>query len=162
MKKILFFLLLVLPLFLVVSFYFLDKAYFLCPIDYKRDIVIRCDTRGNGFFSAKRNGNRAHEGIDLFADIGTPVKACRLGLVVNAAENKGMGKFVVIRHGGNLITIYGHLSAIYVRKNQVVRQGYIVGRVGKTGNANYRDIMPHLHFEIRRNGVPQDPLEYME
>jgi len=73
-----------------------------------------------------------------------------------------MGNFIIIRHPGNIITMYGHLFRIYVNKNAFVRQGEVIGSVGKTGNANYRDIQPHLHFEIRKNGVPQDPLEYIE
>ncbi|PIP20260.1 MAG: hypothetical protein COX40_05715 [Candidatus Omnitrophica bacterium CG23_combo_of_CG06-09_8_20_14_all_40_11] len=162
MKKILLFLLLIMPIYLLVSLYFLDKNYFLCPIEYKQDAVIRCDSRGEGFFGSSRNGNRTHEGIDLFAEIGSPVLACRSGIIVAARKNRGMGNFIIIRHPGNIITMYGHLFRIYVNKNAFVRQGEVIGSVGKTGNANYRDIQPHLHFEIRKNGVPQDPLEYIE
>lgn len=162
MKKILLFLLIVLPIYLLVSFYFLDKDYFLCPIEYKKDMIIRYDSRGDGFFAAKRRGNRVHEGIDLFAEIRTPVLASRLGKVIAAKQNRGMGNYVIILHPYNITTIYGHLSQIYVTKNQFVRQGEVIGAVGKTGNANYPDIQPHLHFEVRKAGVPQDPLEYLE
>lgn len=162
MKKLLPFLLLVLPVYLVLSFYFLDKHYFLCPIEYKGDIVIRSDSRGDGFFAAHRNGRRTHEGIDLFAEVGTPVLASRFGLVVAARKSKGMGNFVIIRHNGHIITIYGHLREIYVRRHEFVRQGEVIGSVGKTGNANYPDIKPHLHFEVRKGGMPQDPLEYLQ
>jgi len=162
MKKILLFLLFIMPFYLSVSLYFLDKDYFRSPIEYKGDAVIRCDSRGEGFFAAKRNGNRAHEGIDLFAEIGSPVLACRSGIIIAARKNRGMGNFIIIRHPGNIITIYGHLSKMYVHRNGFVRQGEVIGSVGKTGNANYADIQPHLHFEVRKNGVPQDPLEYLE
>jgi murein DD-endopeptidase MepM/ murein hydrolase activator NlpD len=163
MRKILLFLLIVSLLFLIISLYFLDKNYFLCPIEYKGGIFVRCDSRGNGFFGSPRSGNRLHEGIDLFAQIGTPVLAVRLGKVVVSEEQyKGMGKYVVIRHPGNLVTIYGHLSKICVKRGQWVRQGEVIGEVGKTGNANYRDIQPHLHFEVRAAGVPSDPLEYLQ
>jgi murein DD-endopeptidase MepM/ murein hydrolase activator NlpD len=161
MKKSLSLLLIILFAYLVFSLYFLDKTYFLCPVEYKRDIVIRSDSRGDGLFAAERNGNRLHEGIDLFAPIGSPVLASRSGKVIAAKENRGMGKLVIIKHPGNLTTIYGHLSQIYVRKNEFVQQGNVVGAVGKTGNANYRDIQPHLHFEVRKKGIPQDPLEYL-
>lgn len=162
MKKILSFLLLVMPIYLLISLYFIDKHYFLCPIEYKQGVVIRCDSRGEGFFTAKRNGNRVHEGIDLFAEIGSPVLACRSGRVIAVRKNRGMGNFIIIRHPGNIISIYGHLSKIYVTQNKFVRQGQIIGAVGKTGNANYPDIQPHLHFEVRRDGIPQDPMEYLE
>jgi len=103
-----------------------------------------------------------HEGIDLFAEIGSPVLACRSGRIIAARKNRGMGNYIIIRHPGNIITVYGHLFRIYVYKNAFVRQGQVIGSVGKTGNANYRDIQPHLHFEIRKNGIPQDPLVYLE
>jgi len=73
-----------------------------------------------------------------------------------------MGNYVVIRHSLNLVSIYGHLSQIFVTKNQFVRQGGIIGSVGKTGNARHPGIQPHLHFEIKKNGIPQDPLEYLK
>ncbi len=162
MKKVFVFLLLVLPLGFAAVFWFLDKSYFLCPVEYQRDIVVRCDGRGDGFFGAERSGRRLHEGIDLYAAVGTPVLAARSGKVIAARHTRGMGNFVIIRHWGNITTIYGHLSKIYVSKGRFVRQGDVIGAVGKTGNANYRGIMPHLHFEVRKNGVPQDPLEYLQ
>lgn len=162
MRKILLFLLFFMPIYLLISLYFLNKDYFVTPIEYKGDIIVRCDSRGDGFFAANRNGRRIHEGVDLFAEIDTAVLASRSGRVVAAKQNNGMGKYVIIQHLYNIATIYGHLSKIYVTKNEFIRQGQIIGRVGKTGNANYRDIKPHLHFEIRKNGIPQDPLEYLQ
>ena len=162
MKKIFLFLLIILPIYFLISLYFLDRVYFLCPIEYKRDIIIRSDNRGNGFFGAERNGKRIHQGLDLFAEIGTPVLASRSGRVAAAAQNNGIGKFVIIKHPDSIATIYGHLSEIFVKKNQFVRQGEIIGSVGKTGNANFRDIQPHLHFEVKRNGIPLDPLSYLK
>ena len=162
MKKIFLFLLIILPIYFLISLYFLDGVYFLCPIEYKRDIIIRSDNRGNGFFGAERNGKRIHQGLDLFAEIGTPVLASRSGRVAAAAQNNGIGKFVIIKHPDSIVTIYGHLSEIFVKKNQFVRQGEIIGSVGKTGNANFRDIQPHLHFEVKRNGIPLDPLSYLK
>lgn len=155
--------LILLPLYFLVVFSFLDKSYFLCPIACKRDYIIRNDARGDGFFFARRgNGSRLHAGIDLLADIGTPVMACRLGKVISATQTKGMGNHVIIRHMDGLVTVYGHLHQIFVRENQFVRQGEIIGSVGKTGNANYSDMQPHLHLELRKGGVPQDPFEYLE
>ena len=162
MKKLLLFLLLVIPIYLACSIYFLDKDYFLCPIEYQGDILIRADSKGNGLFASSRRGRRMHRGLDLFAPLGTPVFASRSGIITVARdEKKGMGKYVVIKHPGHLITLYGHLSYIYVRKYEFVRQGALIGRVGKTGNARSSAIQPHLHFEIRKGGIPQDPLDYL-
>lgn len=161
MKYILFVILLILPFLITTSIYSLDKAYFLCPIEYKSDIAIRFDCGGNGLFASPRSGRRIHRGIDLLADIGTPVLAVRSGIVLAATRNNGMGKYVIIRHTGNIITIYGHLSGISTRKGALVRQGQIIGAVGKTGNARSNAILPHLHFEIRKDGIPQDPLNYL-
>ena len=162
MKKILFIIFILLPVFLVISLSFVDKSYFLCPIEYKGGLFVRCDSRGDGFFGSQRSGKRLHEGIDLFAEIGTPVLAARSGRVIKSVEQgkQGMGNFVVIRHFDGLITVSGHLSRVYVEKGAFVRQGQTIGEVGKTGNANYRDIQPHLHFEVREGGVPSDPIEY--
>lgn len=162
MKKILLAVLFILPAYLALSLCFVDKRYFLCPIEYKQDAVIRVDSRGNGFFAARRNGNRTHEGIDLYAQIGDPVLAARSGKVISARRSRGMGNFVIIRHSGGLITVYGHMEKINVHKNDFVRQGDVIGSVGKTGNANHPAIQPHLHFEVRRGGIPQDPLMYLE
>ena len=162
MRKILLVILMASILIFALGIYYADKVYFLCPILYKNGMIIRSDSRGDGLFAAKRSGSRLHDGIDLLADIGTPVAASRCGIVVSATRNKGMGSYVIIRHPGNLVTIYGHLSEICVTKNKFIRQGEVIGKVGKTGNANYRDIQPHLHFEVRNNGSPQDPLEYLE
>jgi murein DD-endopeptidase MepM/ murein hydrolase activator NlpD len=163
MKKILLFLLLALPVYLAASIYFLDKDYFLCPVEYRGDILVRCDSKGNGFFASSRRGRRMHQGLDLFAPVGSPVFASRSGVVtVTTDQKRGMGKYIVIRHQGGLMTLYGHLSDIYVRKYQFVRQGTLIGRVGKTGNANSPAILPHLHFEVRKNGIPQDPFDYIQ
>jgi murein DD-endopeptidase MepM/ murein hydrolase activator NlpD len=163
MKKIfLVILFLGLSLYLAASLYFMDRSYFLCPIEYKGGIVIRSDGRGDGTFGAERNGRRVHEGVDLYAQVGTPVRAARSGIVRSARRNLGMGNYVVLRHRGNLVTIYGHLKDISVKKNKFVRQGQIIGTVGKTGNANYRDIQPHLHLEVRKNRLPEDPMAYLD
>jgi len=139
----------------------MDKQYFICPIEYKNDIIIRNDNRGDGLFASSRSGRRMHKGLDLLADVGTAVYAAKSGKVISATQNKGMGKYIIIRHRDNIITIYGHLSNIFVRKDDYLRQGQIIGSEGKTGNARAAAMLPHLHFEIRKNGVPQDPLEYI-
>ena len=162
MKKIALFLLIIMSVSLLAGFCFFKWRTFACPIDYKEEIVIRCDGRGEGFFAAGRRGGRLHNGIDLYAKVGTPVLASRSGRVIAATRNRGMGKFVIVRHRAGFTTVYGHLDKIYVKKNQRVSQGKVIGTVGKTGNARYRGIQSHLHFEIRKKGIPQDPLNYIE
>lgn len=160
-KKILLIVLIVVCVSVFMGLASMDKQYFVCPIEYQSDILIRNDNRGDGLFAASRSGRRIHKGLDLLAEVGTPVHTAKSGKVVSATQNKGMGKYVIIRHRDNIITIYGHLSDIFVHRNDFVRQGQAIGSVGKTGNARAADMLPHLHFEIRKNGVPQDPLEYI-
>ncbi len=161
MKKILLIFSIIVLVYVFIGLGWLDKQYFICPIEYKNDIIIRNDSRGDGLFASSRSGRRVHKGIDLLADVGEAVLAAKSGKVISATQNRGMGKYVIIRHADKYITIYGHLSEILVRKNDRVRQGQVIGRVGKTGNARPADMLPHLHFEIRKNGVPQDPLDYI-
>lgn len=161
MKKILLAVLIIFIALVFLAVALVDKQYFICPIKYKSDIIVRNDNRGDGLFATSRSGRRIHKGLDLFALVGTPVLAAKSGKVISATQNRGMGKYIIIRHQDNLITIYGHLSEIFVRKGDNLSQGQMIGRVGKTGNATPRDMLPHLHFEIRKNGVPQDPLEYI-
>ena len=160
-KKFLLIILILLCAYVFLSLAELDKQYFICPIEYKNDIIVRNDNRGDGLFASARSGKRIHKGLDLLADVGTPVCAARSGKVISATVNKGMGKYIIIRHRDNIITIYGHLSNIFVWKDDYVRQGQIIGSVGKTGNARAAGMLPHLHFEIRKDGVPRDPLEYI-
>ena len=145
----------------LIKFCLIDKFAFLSPIDYYGDIPIRRDDYGNGEFGAKRSGRRKHLGIDILAEIGMPVRAVKLGIVINATTDRGFGKYVEIRHGLKLVTIYAHLSKINVSKGEHVCQGQIIGEVGKTGNARNRLILPHLHFEARKKGLAQDPLNYL-
>ncbi|MDD5449250.1 MAG: M23 family metallopeptidase [Candidatus Omnitrophica bacterium] len=143
------------------SFY-LDPLPFLSPIAYGNTAVpIRNDWRGEGAFGARRSGRRTHQGIDLLAPVGTPVRAAKGGLAFSNEQKKGMGKYVEIKHKNGFVTIYSHLSEISIKPAQKVRQGQVIGKVGKTGNARYNGIEPHLHFEIRKRGVAVDPKEYL-
>jgi apolipoprotein N-acyltransferase len=161
-KKIFSVSLVFLTIYFIIVFYFADKYYFISPVNYNGDLLIRSDSMGDGYFGTSRSGNRSHEGLDLFGEVGTPVLAVRSGIVTAATMRRGMGKFIVIRHSPSLASTYGHLSEIFVKKNQLVRQGQVIGAIGKTGNANYKNMQPHLHLEIRKNGIPQDPMEYLE
>jgi murein DD-endopeptidase MepM/ murein hydrolase activator NlpD len=98
-----------------------------------------------------------HSGIDFGAACGTPIRAAGTGVVLSAAPNDGYGNATVINHGGGLATLYGHQSAFAVSAGQVVAQGQVIGYVGSTG----RSTGCHLHFEVRVNGTPVDPLGYL-
>jgi len=95
-----------------------------------------------------------HSGVDIGADYGVPITASADGSVIYAGWYGGYGYAIIIDHGGGWSTLYAHCSAMYVSANQPVRQGQVIGAIGATGWATG----PHLHFEIRRNGVPLDPL----
>jgi len=100
---------------------------------------------------------RMHEGIDIGAGYGTPIHAAAGGTVIYCGWEEGYGNFVVLDHGGNLATAYGHQSSIAVTCGQQVNQGDVIGYVGCTGHC----FGPHLHFEVRVNGNPVDPLGYL-
>jgi len=98
-----------------------------------------------------------HPGDDLEATYGTPIHACRSGVVVIAGPQGGYGNAVVIDHGGAMATLYGHQSRVAVSVNQHVNAGDVIGYVGATGYATG----PHLHFEVRLSGNPVDPTSYI-
>jgi len=109
---------------------------------------------GRGF---GRDNGRMHNGIDLLAPKGTPVRATADGRCILAGEQSGHGKVVIIEHAAGLSTLYSHLSERKVKQGQRVRQGDKIGEVGKTGNATTF----HLHYEVRRDGKPIDPRPYL-
>ena len=100
---------------------------------------------------------RMHEGIDIGVPYGTPIHAAASGRVVYAGWMSGYGNLVAIDHGRGLSTAYGHQSSIAVSNGQTVSQGQVIGYVGCTGHC----FGPHLHFEVRINGTPVDPMGYL-
>jgi murein DD-endopeptidase MepM/ murein hydrolase activator NlpD len=99
---------------------------------------------------------RMHEGIDISAACGTPIRAAAGGTVIYAGWMSGYGNITIIDHGGGIATAYGHQSSIYVGGGSV-SQGQTIGAVGTTGFSTGC----HLHFEVRVNGSPVDPLGYL-
>ncbi|MBR1722127.1 MAG: peptidoglycan DD-metalloendopeptidase family protein [Treponema sp.] len=94
-----------------------------------------------------------HAGIDLAAPIGTEVFACKHGSVATVGFNEIYGNYIDIKHNGNTVSRYAHLSKTLVKKGQQVATGEVIGLVGTTGASTG----PHLHFEVRENGTPKDP-----
>lgn len=97
---------------------------------------------------------RAHKGIDYAAPQGTPIRSAGDGKVVFAGVRNGFGNVVMIQHGSAYTTVYGHMQKINVSNGARVKQGQVIGLVGKTGLATG----PHLHYEFHVNGVAQNPL----
>ena len=98
-----------------------------------------------------------HEGMDIAAFPGTPVYAPAKGVVVFAGYKQGYGNVIVVDHGYELSTLYGHLSEIMVSPQQKINRGEVIGAVGNTGNSSGS----HLHYEVRISNVPVDPSNYV-
>ncbi len=128
------------------------KAFLRTPVE-----LARISSR----FNLKRkhpilNKIRAHKGVDYAASTGTPIKATGDGTVIHAGKKGGYGRTVILKHGGKYSTLYAHMHryAKGVRTGSKVKQGQVIGYVGKSGLATG----PHLHYEFRINGVHRNPL----
>jgi murein DD-endopeptidase MepM/ murein hydrolase activator NlpD len=100
---------------------------------------------------------KMHEGLDVGAPYGTPVNAPADGIVTFSGMKAGFGKFVQIDHGYGIETIYAHNQNLYVRPGQKVKRGNLLSAVGNTGHSTG----PHLHYEVRVNGIAVDPLYFI-
>ena len=104
-------------------------------------------------------GKSVHKGIDIAKNLGASVNASLDGKVIKAGYNNGgYGNLIVIQHGNNMKTYYAHLSEIYVNVGDMVKKDDIIGAVGSTGNSTG----PHLHFELRVDNQPVDPIKYIQ
>lgn len=98
-----------------------------------------------------------HTGIDISGKSGTPIKAPAKGIVKFTGEDGGYGKTVVLTHGAGITTRYAHMDSISVQEGDQIQRGDIIGELGNTG----RSTGPHLHYEVRMNGVCVNPLRYI-
>ncbi len=98
-----------------------------------------------------------HEGIDIAAEVGTPVVAPADGVVVKAEFSPGYGNMVEISHGYGIKTVFGHNSRLNVKAGQEVKRGDVISYIGDTGASTG----PHLHYEVRLNGLPVNPVKYL-
>jgi len=102
-------------------------------------------------------GSEAHQGIDIASGLGIPVVATADGTVVQSGWSGGYGNLVQINHGNGIETLYGHNSQLAVSVGQTVKKGQLISYVGSTGISTG----PHVHYEIRENGVAVNPIKYM-
>jgi len=130
------------------------------PKDFweKRDLGFAWPTKGKitSTFGDQRDG-RAHRGIDIAAPMGTPIFAAESGQTIFSGKISGYGKVIVIEHPSGYVSVYAHNSKNLVEAGSWVKRGDQIAEVGDTGRASG----PHLHFEIRVNNSPVDPLKYL-
>lgn len=108
---------------------------------------------------ARRRSRARHEGVDIGAHVGTPIRAVADGIVAYSNnEVRGYGNLIMVVHADASVTFYAHCQAAYVFPGQRVTTGQVIGEVGQTGLARG----PHLHFEYRVNGRPRDPMKRFE
>jgi len=98
-----------------------------------------------------------HNGLDIGAATGTLIYATADGIASHTAKERYIGKVVLINHGYGMATRFGHLDEILVKKGQKVKRGDVIGKVGNTG----RSTGPHVHYEVRLNGVKVNPIKYI-
>jgi murein DD-endopeptidase MepM/ murein hydrolase activator NlpD len=102
-------------------------------------------------------GGRRHEGIDISANSGSKIRAAEAGRVILSGKLGGYGRVVIVKHAGRYSSVYAHNRRNRVKKGAFVEKGEVIAEVGSTGNASG----PHLHFEIRRDRNPEDPLQFL-
>ena len=138
-----------------------DAELRLLEEDFMRAVPRSWPVRGpvtRGYLAAGRDARDFHPGIDIVAVTGTPVRAAAAGTVSIAGFDAEYGYMIAVDHGLGLETRYGHNQRLGVGVGDRVERGQVVASVGSTG----RSSGPHLHFEIRKDGVPVDPRMYLE
>ena len=115
-------------------------------------------TSGFGVRSSPFTGKSTmHEGLDLANHVGSAIVATAAGVVTYAGARPGYGNLVTVNHGYGIQTQYGHISRVYVKLGEKVKRGQKIAAVGNTG----RSTGPHVHYEVRVNGIPLNPYFYI-
>jgi murein DD-endopeptidase MepM/ murein hydrolase activator NlpD len=126
---------------------------------YEKRAIAWTNLKVNSVYGYRRDPFRGrarfHSGLDIKARWGDPVGASQAGTVQFAGWYHGYGNLVIIDHGGGITTHYAHLSSFAVEVGQRVERGAVIGYVGRTGRAT----SPHLHYEVRIDGTPVDPMQ---
>ena len=104
-----------------------------------------------------RRGESHHDGVDIAAAVGTPVRAARGGRILYSDELRGWGNLLIVDHGDGYATVYAHNRANRVATGAVVRQGDVIAEVGDTGDSSQAS----LHFEMRKDNVARNPIFYL-
>ena len=107
--------------------------------------------------SPTQNKIKMHEGLDIGAPYGTPIVSPADGIITFSGEKAGFGKFVQIDHGYGIETLYAHNQSLYTKAGQRIKRGHLLAAVGNTGHSTG----PHLHYEVRVNGIAVDPLYFI-
>lgn len=120
---------------------------------------MRWPVRGRVVANYGKGGGKSSDGIDISVPEGTPVKAAENGVVIYAGDGlKEFGNTVLVRHENGLVTVYGHASQLKVQRGQKVKRGEEIALSGMSGSTD----APKLHFEVRKNSAPVDPITYLE
>lgn len=127
---------------------------FIWPAAYSKSITCKYGPRIHPITKKKST----HTGIDIRASMGSNIYATASGEVIKAGWNTAYGNMIIIDHGNGITTLYGHASKLNVKVGDTVKQGDIIMKAGSTGYSTG----PHLHFEVRKNGTPQDPKNYLD
>ena len=120
---------------------------------------MRWPVRGRVISGYGSGSGKSNDGIDIAVPEGTPVKAAENGVVIYAGDGlKDFGNTVLVRHENGLVTVYGHASALEVKRGEKVKRGQEIARSGMSGTTD----APKLHFEVRKDSAPVDPSTYLE
>lgn len=129
-----------------------SQGKMLWPLPSSRVITSPFGTRIHPIFKTKKT----HHGVDIAGNMGSPILAAKDGKVIIAGWQGGYGNAIIIDHGGGITSVYAHCSKLIAKVGQNVKRGEVIAKVGSTGYSTG----PHLHFEVRKNGVVVNPLDY--
>jgi murein DD-endopeptidase MepM/ murein hydrolase activator NlpD len=127
--------------------------------DAQAPSILPCEgviTSSYGWRRISKRRSRLHKGVDIAAPVGTPIHAPADAVVAFVGRKGGYGRTVILNHGGELTTLYGHNSQIFVSEGELVKKGQEIARIGMSG----RSTGPHVHYEVRVAGSPVNPSKF--